>query len=187
MWGGPIPWPLSGGVWPFLGGVCGGSLSPSLGVYGPSWGAYVGGPSAPIGGCIQAKRRGGWAGAGLTFRPKLFWSCSRSILWYRAVTSWRSSWGTVACGRAGGHGGRRGTPPHRPPGARPHVGQLRLQLQHLGHVFLNQAAVLSVSPLPLSLSVLCTCTHRVLKSFYFGAAKTSLFKAVNEIYQDARI
>ena len=33
-------------------------------------------------------------------------------------------------------------PPHRPPGARPHVGQLRLQLQHLGHVFLNQAAVL---------------------------------------------
>lgn len=121
MWGVPMA-PL-GDVWPFLGGVCGGSLGPSRG-------------------CIEAKRRGGWAGAGLTFRPKLFWSCSRSILWYRAVTSWRSSWGTVACGRAGGHGGRCGPPLHRPPGARPHVGQLRLQLQHLGHVFLNQAAIL---------------------------------------------
>lgn len=43
---------------------------------------------------------------------------------------------------------------------------------------------------PICLSVcLGTCTHTVLKSFKCGAAETSLllFKAVSELYGDARI
>lgn len=39
-----------------------------------------------LGGCL-----------GLTFRLNLSCSSIRSILWYRAVTSCLSSWGTVAC------------------------------------------------------------------------------------------
>ena len=35
-------------------------MAPLEGVYGPSWGAYVGGhPTAPLGGCIKAGGRGG--------------------------------------------------------------------------------------------------------------------------------
>ena len=49
------------------------------------------------------------------------------------------------------------------------------------------ATTISLSHPFLSLSLSCTGTYRVLKSFYFGATETSLFKAVREIYQDAKI
>lgn len=45
-----------------------------------------------LGGCL-----------GLTFRLNLSCSSTRSILWYRLVTSCLSSWGTVACVGTWGH------------------------------------------------------------------------------------